>query len=311
MNWKNKARIQNAIAKLPSGLSNRVYYQMQRMAGGLRRVNPTKRLAAGIDTWQQLMRLGEDPRDKTFFEVGTGWMLNAPLAYWLMGAAKVVTVDLNRYLREELVVESIEYIATHRSEIERRFDSLLVVSRLNELLSLLRPSQFSLARLLEMTGIEYHAPSDAAHTALPDHSVDYQTSFTVLEHIPPSVLRDILAEGRRILRPSGVSIHMIDYSDHFAHSDTTITQGNFLQFADREWQQIAGNRFMYMNRLRHDDYEAVFRDSQLEIVTSAPVVDAALANAIESGQLVVDSEFATKSIASLAATCAWIAARPE
>ena len=52
---------------------------------------------------------------------------------------------------------------------------------------------------------------------------------------------------------------MVDYSDHFSHSDQTISSINFLRYSDDEWQRYAGNRYMYMNRLRHDDVLALFR----------------------------------------------------
>jgi len=44
---------------------------------------------------------------------------------------------------------------------------------------------------------------NAADTGLPDHSVDCHFSMTVLEHIPPEVIRDIFTEAKRILTRGG------------------------------------------------------------------------------------------------------------
>ena len=82
-------------------------------------------------------------------------------------------------------------------------------------------------------------------------------SYTVFEHIPAPILSDILSEAQRVLRPSGLAIHLIDYSDHFAHSDASISAINFLQYDDAAWSRLADNPYMYMNRLRADDYPAL------------------------------------------------------
>ena len=86
MHWKIKAAIQNAMARLPPRLSYRAYYRMQRMAGGLRVLNPVEHLAAGIEMWNHILNQGQVPQNKVFLEVGTGRVPIVPLAFWLMGA---------------------------------------------------------------------------------------------------------------------------------------------------------------------------------------------------------------------------------
>ena len=49
-----------------------------------------------------------------------------PIAYWLMGARKIYTIDLNPYLKSELVEESLKYIFNNQEEVRNLFDSLLV-----------------------------------------------------------------------------------------------------------------------------------------------------------------------------------------
>src|SRR3990170_3571870 len=105
MNWRLKARVQNAIALLPSSLSYSAYYWLQRHLGALRRVNPSSRLSAGMEVCKRIQNAGRSPVGSTFLEGGTGWRVNTPLAFWLAGAEKVITADLNPYLKEELVRE--------------------------------------------------------------------------------------------------------------------------------------------------------------------------------------------------------------
>jgi SAM-dependent methyltransferase len=149
--------------------------------------------------------------------------------------------------------------------------------------------------------IDYMSPADAANLPLEAHSVDLHVSHTVLEHIPSDVLLAILAEARRILRPGGLLIHNVDPSDHFAHDDDTITRINFLQFADSEWKALAGNQFMYHNRLRAPDYVRLFEENGVRILRDERSIDERSKAALLSG-FPVDARFGSLTHDDLATT---------
>ncbi len=308
MHWKIKAAIQNAIAVLPASVSYPAQFWLQRRFGGLRAMNPVDRLSAGIETWKRIQALGQDPSGKVFFEVGTGRVPVVPLAYWLLGADRTVTIDLNPYLRADLVEESIGYIRDHAGEIRDLFGPLLREERMAALLEL-ADGGFSLERFLSLCRIEYIAPGDAAHTGLPEGSIHFHTSYTVLEHIPEPVLESIMVEGERLLADNGLFIHRIDYSDHFWHSDERISAINFLQFSDRRWRRFAGNRYMYVNRLRHDDYLRLFESTGQRIVMDEPKVDPKSQQLLREGGIRLDARFSAKPLDILAIKGAWIASR--
>ncbi len=311
MHWKLKAIAQNVIASLPEGMSHSIYYRMQRRLGGLRQINPTKRLEAGIKTWRTLLDAGEDPTGKVFFEIGTGRIVNVPLAFWLMGAGRTITVDLNPYLKEELILDSIRYIASNPSDVRQLFGDLLQQDRFNRLVALAADDRFQLTAFLDAIGVEYHAPSDAGNTGLPDSCIDYHTSYTVMEHISPAALSEILNEGRRLLRPTGMAVHGIDYSDHFSHNDPNITAVNFLRYSPGAWDGWAGNRYMYMNRMRHADYCHLFDSNDLELTFDQTVTDSRSLEALRSGVVVPHKDYADRSIDELATTSSWIVAKPR
>lgn len=306
MHWKLKARIQNAVSLLPSSASYAVYYWIQRNFGGLKRSSPINRLTAAIETWKRIQGRGYTPAGKVFLEVGTGRVPLVPLAYWLMGAEKTITIDSNPYLRAELVAEALQYAAENEAEILNLFGSLLDKKRFAELLAFRRDSHYSVSALLDLCHVEYVAPGDAADTCLPDRSIDFHTSYAVFEHIPLDVLRKILEEGNRIIKDDGLFIHRIDYSDHFSHTDGSISAINFLQYADDEWERYAGNRYMYMNRLRHDDFIDLFESVGQKIVESQPHIDPRARELLKSGSLSIDQRFSPKSEEVLAITVAWI-----
>jgi hypothetical protein len=221
-------------------------------------------------------------------ELGTGRLLEVPLGFYLGGAAGTTTVDLNRYLKSELVMESIQAMTRGReallevfrpcssSGLEERFDRLVACRSLKSVLSL--------------AGITYLAPADARHLPLEPGSVDIHTSYTVFEHIPRAVLVAILKESSRLLAAGGVALHRIDLSDHYAHDDPSISYINFLQYSNLEWRRLAENRFAYHNRLRPADYRAIYREAGHEILDWTERRDARSVEMLRSG-FKLDAEF--------------------
>jgi len=308
LHWKTKAKIQNLISLLPSDLSYEVYYQVQRRLGRLKNFGPVIRLNAGVTTWKKLLESGFQPADKVFFEVGTGRVLNVPLSYWLMGAKAVTTIDLNPYLKEELVKEDLQYISEHQQEIKSLYGSLLQQDRFDELMALQNRPSFTLKDFLQLCNIRYIAPGDAANTGLETGSIDFHTSFTVFEHIPADILITILKEGIRITNKTGALIHCVDYSDHFSHTDSSINPINFLQYSEQEWHGYAGNRYMYMNRLRHDEVMEIFESAGLKIISVETRVDEKSLKLIQEGKIFIHEQFRSKSDEILATVDSWIIA---
>jgi hypothetical protein len=226
-----------------------------------------------------------------------------------MGAGKTITIDLNPYLKAELVCECLQYMADNESQIRQLFGAELIERNLVELLALPRTCDFDLRAFLALCNIEYIAPGDAARTGLPCDSVDYFTSYTVFEHIPPPVLKGIVEEGNRITRFNGLFVHKIDYSDHFSHSDRSISPINFLQYSDSEWEKYAGNRYMYMNRMRHDDYLCLFESLGQCIVATEPDIDEHSIDLLKRGIIKVDKRFQDFSNDALGITDSWIISR--
>lgn len=309
MHWKLKAKIQNTISFLPSSVSYDAYYWVQRHFGGLRRVNPSSRLTAGVDIWKRILEQGLSPSGKVFLEVGTGRVPLVPLAYWLMGARKTITIDLNPYLKEELILEHLQYMSNNEESILNIFGSLIDQERFFNLLALVRTKKVSINDFLNLCQIDYIAPGDAADTKLPEQCIDFHTSYTVFEHIPPSVLVDIFKEGNRIVTSDRLFVHRIDYSDHFSHSDKNISAINFLQYDDDAWARYSNNRYMYMNRLRHDDFLQLFDKAEQKIVNVEPCIDPRSEKILSIQSLHLDDRFSSKSREILAITGSWVVAK--
>src|SRR4029077_3784962 len=114
--------------------------------------------------------------------------------------------------------------------------------------------------------------------ALANDSVDFVFSQAVLEHLPLAQFERFLGESFRVLRPGGVSSHVIDLEDHLGGAL------NHLRFSRRfwEWSQMSRSGF-YTNRLRASEIcrsaaEAGFIVSVAQLVrwSSLPTPRAAL-----------------------------------
>ena len=94
---------------------------------------------------------------------------------------------------------------------------------------------------------------------------DLVCSNNTYEHVYPFVLKDIIVEFQRILKPGGANSHFIDMSDHFAHLDGSITIYNFLKYTEKQWDRI-DNSVQPQNRLRLSDYEKMYDEAGIEIL---------------------------------------------
>ena len=312
MNWRLKALLLNMVSSLPSSVSYGAYYRIQRHSGALKKgtLNPLVTLKMAVEMCDKIVEHGRTPVGRVFLEVGTGWRINLPVAFWLCGAGKVMTVDVNPYLAEELVKEDIGFLRNNRDQVRALFGDRLDEVRFGEL-DRLTSGNWRLNDLLDLCAIEYLARGDAAHLDLPSGSVDFQVSCSVFEHIPPEALESIMEECHRVVKDGGLFINVVDFSDHFSHSDKSISSIHFLRFSDEEWRKIAGNRYAYANRLRIDDLlsliaKAGHRQSGLRCIN-----DASLPDLVRSGRLSLDHKFKDKSDDSLSTICAWVVSEKD
>ena len=111
---------------------------------------------------------------------------------------------------------------------------------------------------LEDYGIYYKAPYNAYKTHLLNNSLDACISTNTLEHIPKSSIILIFSELHRVLKDEGIISLIIDYSDHYAHTDKRISLLNFLRFTPNQWKKYNHN-IHFQNRLRHYEYINIFQ----------------------------------------------------
>jgi methyltransferase family protein len=265
MKWTNKAFIQRVLSNIPIGKS--IYYVGQFYFGSLRHYNIEGKMHQGNRLLKALDGSGVAIEGLSAVEIGTGWAPVIPMLFWLFGQKVCNTYDISSLLSPLLVIETAKQLLEHpfAKTPPIKLNNPVAFEERRQLLNKLITTGASGNDILEYCGINYHAPCDASKTGLANQSVDIIYSNTVLEHVPPDELNGLFAESHRILSQNGYILHLIDMSDHFAHSDPTISSINFLQFSEKAFAKY-NTCFLYQNRLRVSAWRQIMSDQEFKII---------------------------------------------
>lgn len=264
--WILKAIVQKTISYLPN--ANQVNFLFQKYI--TKGVNLTEAYLEDrlihFNNHERLLAIepGDSLKDKHILELGTGWYPIIPICLFLSGARKVTTIDISRYVNQERLLTAIGAVLDYEKRGQlQKYLSHIDAERLAKL-EHIRRVEPAVEETLSNLCIHYQV-EDARALSLPDESVDYIVSNNTFEHVYPEVLRGILEEFRRVLKPTGRMSHFIDMSDHFAHLDSSITIYNFLKFKPDTWQLI-DNDIQPQNRWRINQYRALYAALGIEIL---------------------------------------------
>ena len=94
---------------------------------------------------------------------------------------------------------------------------------------------------------------------------DICTSTNALEHFRIIDLHSYLVDLKKVMSKKGLVSSIIDYSDHYSHTDKNIDGLNFLSFSKKKWEKY-NNSYLYQNRLRHQDYKKLFINQGYKII---------------------------------------------
>ena len=69
----------------------------------------------------------------------------------------------------------------------------------------------------------------------------------------------------RTLKDTGIVSLIVDYSDHYSHTDNSIGPLNYLNYNELEWAKFNHNCH-FQNRLRHYDYVEILHYCGFKVV---------------------------------------------
>jgi len=122
----------------------------------------------------------------------------------------------------------------------------------------------NLQNLKNIFNIKYYAPVNIIDIK-EKNKFDAIISTNVIEHIPKNNFEIILEKFRKIIKKDGILSFLIDYSDHYSHTDKKISSANFLKYTDQEFKKY-NTPLLFQNRLRHYDYIDIFKNKKFKII---------------------------------------------
>jgi len=269
--WMIKALVQKLISFFPQREKINFFFQ-KHVTRGVELSDDyfAYKLTHARDHLRYFRQYGSLPlSEATILELGLGWYPIVPIALFLSGAKRIISVDIQDWM-------------TARSQLAtiRKFEEWRKSGQLDDYLPELDEERWALMLALtqkevapgleEISRVIHLQPMLEDARALPfsESEIHYICSNNTFEHIPAPVLSDILKEFGRVLQEGGVMSHFIDLSDHFAHFDSRISIYHFLRFSERQWRWI-DNRIQPQNRLRWRDYLGLYADLGIPVTEAS------------------------------------------
>lgn len=269
--WIIKAVVQKGISFLP--WSHRINYFFQKYGTGGVKLSDEHfglKLQHAQEHLEVLhQQLGKDPQQR-ILELGTGWYPVIPMLFHLTGSGRVRSLDIRAWMtRDTQQLTLLKFRDWKERGLLDELWPLVDEKRWNTLMELAdQPLLANREEFNERIGLE-PVVGDARQLSMEGGSVDFICSNNTFEHIPEGVLRQILREFMRVLKPGGYMNHFIDMSDHFAHFDSSITIYNFLKFSERQWRWI-DNSIQPQNRMRLSDFRRMYGELKIGIEEELP-----------------------------------------
>lgn len=246
MHWKTKSRVFRLLSLAPHAQELLFAIQKYVTKEVPRRESSLELLFDAAQEIFEAIQKHVSPRsagDLKLVEIGAGRDLAVALALRMMGVGHITCVDITPMAKIDLVARAADFMARKLGVAAPVLNSM---------------------QDLERFGIRYLAPTTLRDAKIEAGSIDIFISVDTLEHIPVQALGETMAATSAILRDKGLMVNFVDYSDHFARSDPSISRFNFLSYSDENWG-LHNSALHYVNRLRHSEYVKIFESNGFHV----------------------------------------------
>jgi SAM-dependent methyltransferase len=242
---ETKEMLLNLLAR-----SERVRNPLRRIRGVGRALDIESLAASTLDRLRVRREfIGDDRiRDAVLLEIGSGRNCGLAVLLLSLGARRLVNVE----------VDSYGFIA--RADFYRRLAELAAEQGLPISWPprgiLVDPDGRTIRHDPEL--ITLHLGRSAESVPEPDGSIDLSFSVAVLEHVRREAMAPVARELHRLTRRGGIGYHRVDLVDHYTRNERPF---RFLNFSERQYQRMFGNRGSSSNRMRMDEIEQTYRNA--------------------------------------------------
>ncbi len=205
---------------------------------------------------------------QTVLEIGPGKALGTGLAALLSGVQKYIAYDATPLLQQNLdeqLLQDLTALFRHRNDFAEKDRIVPSTSFPRHLFPDEHLAQSLSEKWVERIRQSVQQRNDLVWylntpASLPDNSVDYLFSHSVLEHV--ETLEMMYSAMWRWLRPGGVMTHSIDFS---AHGTSKLWNGHWT-VPDFVWQLMQGKRIYFLNREPASTHRRLLEQHGFEII---------------------------------------------
>ena len=240
INWKLKALLYKVFSIF--GFTNFFYWIQKYITKRSRiKINEINKL------WVFHSNSIEKYNVKNILEVGAGKSLaqNIYISYKFESLIKQTAVDINLMIDFDLVNEASSQISNILGKKNKG-----KIKNFNDLKT--------------FYNIDYKAPCALESLKDINKKFDMCISTTALEHFTIDDLNKYLSDLKNVLTKDVLISSVVDYSDHYSHTDKNIGALNFLKYSEKNWEKY-NNSYLFQNRLRHQDYIKIIEESGYKI----------------------------------------------
>ena len=240
INWKLKSLLYKILS----------LFNLQRTLFFIQK-NITKRSKIEFDEkifyWDYHYKFLKENNSKKIIEIGAGKSLaqNIYLSYMFEKKIEQTLIDVSMMLDFDLFNKANDQIS-----------KILKIKKIS--------SVYSIEELKKKFNLIYIAPTNLKKIKENNLKFDACISSTTLEHIAKNELEEIFHLLKDIIKKDGIISALIDYSDHYSHTDKNIGNLNFLKFNSKKWKNY-NTPMLFQNRLRHQDYRKLFKSIGFKI----------------------------------------------
>jgi hypothetical protein len=173
-------------------------------------------------------------------ELGPGDSLLSAMAAYAFGASAYYLIDVGPFAQADI----------------QQYRGMAALLADQGLLTLDAPHLKSVDTILAACRTTYNTAGLSSLRAIPDKSVDFVWSHSVLQHVGRAEFLETMRVLRRVLRSDGISSHWVDLKDCLGGAL------NNLRFRESVWEfpLMAGSGF-YTNRIRYSEMLALFKEA--------------------------------------------------
>lgn len=229
-----------------------------------------ERILGAAATWfnmhmKPIRELGFEPAGKDVLDIG-GSVIPTNCLLYLCCGARVKTIDKFRSPQSIGILGPKSQMMCYEYILDKMHDGR-VCGELAGCLARMTPEEVvrieNMSVVFATPNLEFHYGVDSAHTPFDDCSFDLITSSVTLEHVgdPDGDPMDTVREIARLLRPGGLTAHLIGVNDHREPDEKPY---DFLRFSEEEWKNFQCPHNQRANRWRMSRWRDAFRAAGLD-----------------------------------------------